>query len=256
MVSLILRTNNFYQLTGELSGDGRRQKGVLDNYFPAQDISMLLKQAAERCLKDAKDNNCQTAAGILFMLSGDYRSVITMMSRLMAPDMNVQDAEKQYWYQQARQFDSLYLAKSTPVAEALQNNNDADVVTAFRALIQLFEFFGFMSNGRSAEAWVILDRLNILPTDQSDIATKDVVFQGLDPLLQKAIPSVLMSAMQSLYQEHSQLKRDMHLAKSTTMSALAQLKDRARVLISFAGIISSVPQSTIETMSRLEANMV
>ena len=258
MVSLLLKTKNFLQLTGELSGDGKRQRGVLDNYFAAQDISMILKQTAERCLTNANDRNRQTTAGVLFMLSGDYKSVIALMSRLMAPDAktNTQDVEKQHWYNQSRQFDAMYLSKSTPVAEALQHSNGQHVVDTFRALMQLFDFLDLMSKGRSAEAWSILDCLQILPTNQSDIANKDVVFQGLDPLLQNAMPAVLMAAMQSLYQEHGQLKRDMHSARSATMSALSERKNRARVLLSFAGIISNIPmQPTIEAMSRLEANM-
>lgn len=253
-----MKTKDFLQLTGELSGDGKRQKGVLDNYFTAQDISMILKQTAERCLANANDSNRQTTAGVLFMLSGDYKSVVQLMSRLLAPDMhsNVQDAEKQHWYNQARQFDLMYLTTSTPVSEALQLNNGQDIVDTFRALMQLFEFLDFMNQGRSAEAWNILNSLQILPTSQSDIASKDVLFQSLDPLLQNAMPAVLMAAMQSLYQEHGQLKRDMHSDRNATMSALSERKNHARVLLSFAGIISSVPmQSAIEAMSRLEANM-
>lgn len=257
-MSLLTKTKNFLQLTGELSGDGKRQKGVLDNYFAPQDISMILKRTAERCLTNANDRSRQTTAGVLLMLSGDYKSVIVLMSRLMAPDTktNTQDVEKQHWYNQARQFDSMYLSKRTPVSEALQHSSGQDVVDTFRALMQLFVFFDFMSKGRSNEAWIILNGLEILPTNQSDIANKDVVFQGLDPLLQNAMPAVLMAAMQSLYQEHGELKRHMHSARGATMSALSERKDQARVLLSFAGIISNIPmQSTIEAMSRLEANM-
>ena len=253
-----MKTKNFLQLTGELSGDGKRQKGVLDNYFTTQDISMILKQTAERCLANANDSNRNTTAGVLFMLAGEYKNVVQLMSRLLAPDMNsnIHDAEKQHWYNQARQFDLMYLSKSTPVAESLLLNNGQDIVDTFRALMQLFEFLDFMNKGRSAEAWSILSGLQILPTSQSEIASKDVIFQGLDPLLQNAMPAVLMAAMQSLYQEHGHLKRDLHSDRSAISGALLERKDRARVLLSFAGLISSVPmQSAIEAMSRLEANM-
>lgn len=255
VVSLILRADNFCDLTGALiREDGKRGKGVLDNYFSAQAVSMLLKQAAERCMKDAKDTSRQTRGGTLFMLSGDYRSVITMMSRLMDPGTKNNDAGKHFWYGQARQFDSLYLAKSTRVTEALQG--DWEAVTTLRALMQLFDFFELMSKGRSAEAWVILNGLNILPSNHSDITKSDVDLKGADLLLQKVVPSVLETAMRSLYQDHAQLKRNMHLARATTIDALAQLKEKARVLISFAGIISDVQQATIEEMARLEAHMI
>ena len=203
---------------------------------------MILKQTAERCLANANDSNRNTTAGVLFMLAGEYKNVVQLMSRLLAPDMNsnIHDAEKQHWYNQARQFDLMYLSKSTPVAESLLLSNGQDIVDTFRALMQLFEFLDFMSKGRSAEAWSILNGLQIVPTSQSDIASKDVIFQGLDPLIQNAMPAVLLAAMQSLYQEHGHLKRDIHSNRSATLSALSERKDQARVLLSFAGIISSV----------------
>lgn len=257
MVALILRSDNFYQLTGELSVDGTRQQGELDNHFSSNEISLMLKQAAERCLRDASGRNCQTTAGVLFMLSGDYKSVIAMMSRLMDPNPNP-DADNLHWYHQAKQFDSMYISKNTPVSEALQSTSSgSEVVTTFRVLTEIFAFFSRMSERRADEAWAILDRLHILPKHQSDIPKFDSIFQGLDPLVQKAIPSVLMTATQSLYEKHAEMKRDsMHLAKATTMGALSQLKDRARVLVSFAGILSSLPPGTIESISCLEASMI
>ena len=258
MVALILSSSNVHELAGTLSFEGKREKGYLDNYFSATDVSLLLKSAAESRLRDAKDREQQTAAGVLFMLSGDFRSVVNLLSRLMSSDIEVQNEDRTFWYQQAEIFNTTYLSQRCFVYDVLERNGDLDAVTTLRVLMQIFSFFVFFSRGAYGDAWSILDDgLKILPKSQSDVPNKVVSYKELDPLVQQAIPSVLEASMKALYQQYGRLQREMHSGdRNTSVSALAELKERAQNLISFAGMISHVPQAKIETMSRLEANMV
>jgi len=258
VVALILRSNDINLLSGTLSSDGRRCKGKLDQFFSEREVNQLLKEAAEMRLKDpAIDRHKKAAAGVLFMLAGDFRSVVSLLSRLMAPDSNAPtNEEKLFWRTQTENFYSSYLAKRTHVYEVLEKNGDLDVVTTCRALMELSDFFACFSRGDVDAAFAILDRLDILPKSLSDISSKALSYSSLDPLLQQAIPSVLLRAMQLLFQEHNLLKRDMHSGDSgaTIMSALQGFEERARVLVSFSGIVA-VPQNIAELLNSLEATI-
>lgn len=254
--ALILQTKDIPILAGSTSNDGKRGSGALDNYFLPEDVTLLLKQAAEKCFNDAKDREGRMRAAQLFMAAGDFRSVVIILSNLILPDINVENEEKRYWYEQSKGFVEAYLKQSSFVMGVLESNNHLDAVTTFKAMMSLYEYFSLTASGSFREAWSILDRLDILPQSKREIGEKTIRFKGLNPLLQQSVPSVMVATMQSFYREHTRLKTVLHSgAKSTTSSAMDELKEKAGVLLTFAGVIS-IGQEQMEEMGRIEAGMI
>lgn len=242
-------------LVGGLSPEGTRQDGALDVYFSKAEISSILKQAAEILAKDIRDRQKASMAGTFFMLAGDYKSVFQLLSRQLSTDASVHSEDKLYWYQQTRTFFSTYILNGpSHVVDCLERNDEVDVIGTCKALMELHDFFECANKGAFNDAWNILVNLEIIPRTQADVSSKEVRYQSLDPLLQNLIPSVLLAAMQSLHHEHSRVKKSG--VRDTTQNVLKQLKERARVIVTFAGLISCVDKEKIEFMSRLEASMI
>ena len=256
--ALVLQSDDIHVLAGSCSEEGKRGKGILDDYFQPADVQLILKQAAEKCYRDAKDRGRQVRAAMLAMVAGDFRLIVEMLSVLMSPDVDVpQNQDKVFWYGQAKGFYDAHLAKTTYVATTLEKGGQRRAVDTLKAMMELHQFFCFISARQFHDAWSILDRLNIVPKSMAEIAEKGERYRGLDPLLQQRIPSVLLSTMRTFHLEHNRLKAEMNTGSRTTVqSALAELKERTSVVTSFAGVIGDVPQVQLEEMARLDASMI
>lgn len=246
---MILKSNEVDALAGTLSSEGIRQKAALDKFFSPEEISNLLNEAAETLIREKNVREKAMMGGVLFMLAGRYKSLLKLLNRLLAPP-EIGDENKRFWYEQTKQFHAMYLNKRCHVLEMLEKNGDMDVVTTSRLLMELYGFFECLALNRFDDALNIVDKHDFLPLNPQDVSIKEMRFRKMDALLQESLPSVLQGAIQSIYQQYCHAKRNASQARSL------ELKARARALITFAGMIPKVDPSKIDSMSRLEAQML
>lgn len=252
-----MQTEDIHVLAGICSDEGKREKGVLDAYFSSADVSLLLSQAAEKCYRDAKDRGGQSRAASLALVAGDFEKVVEMLSALISPAMDVRNDDKRFWYEQSKRFFDLHLTKSTYVISVLEKNGRRQSVDTLKVMIQLYEFFCCIADGKFHDAWSMLDRLDILPASKSQVGEKSMRYNHLDLLVQQKVPSIMVAAMKSYYHEHSRLKSELHTGpKSTIESAMTHLKGRAEAIMSFAGVVSGMSEAQREDIARVEASMI
>ncbi|CAB9509615.1 nuclear pore complex protein [Seminavis robusta] len=255
LVSLLVRTSQIEMLAGSITmQDGKRSRGALDAHFPTNEVSFLLKQAGEKC-KDATDRPRRLHAVRLYMLAGEFRGLMEMMMRLMVSSSEVHDAENQYWCTESNGFCSNFLNQPS-----IAGNLDANVVATFSAMIEIANFKARIQAGAQREAWSAIDRLDLIPKSEADVSRIKETFNAMAPVLKEQVPWVLLGAMRSFCGEYHRLKNGLRPAtESTTMEALRELKERARVVLISAGMISSNEVNAriqLDTMTQLEARMI
>jgi Nup93/Nic96 len=242
-------------LAGSFTPEGARTKGALDDYFSPDEVSLLLKHSAKKCLNDATDRDRFVRAAILLVLSDQFRLLIDLLCDLMLKDPGVQDEERGYFYQELRTFYSSYLAHRTRVVDVLESTGELQARELCHDMLEVFEYFARISAGSYGEAWSTLDRLGIVPQTQSDVAAKREHYKGMDPLLQKHVPMILLYAMHSLQCEYTRLKSEVQ-PEWGNATILKDLKEKGRVMLTFAGLIISDDVVRLSEMTRLEASMI
>lgn len=83
------------QLAGFLNGDGIRQPGELDKQLSEEEVSAVLTQSAESLRRDMQDRSKAEFAAKLFMLAGQYSSVVALLNELIVP-VDQDDDDKRY----------------------------------------------------------------------------------------------------------------------------------------------------------------
>ena len=251
VVQLMLRANNVFELVGNLSPQGTRTEGALDYYFSKKEVCSFIKHAAEVLEKDTNDRDKVATAGKLFMLAGNFRALLRLLSKLLSPattDVSklfspdrtgVQtDGDKKYWYEQAQGFFNTYFDNGpTHVSDCVIKNKDTDAVDTCKALMMLSYCFDRFGNGAHESARSILDRLDIIPKTLSDVSSKEARYRTLDKLFQEAIPAALEATLRSLRHEYYHLKSS-YGSKDDVRNALIQVKERAKAIVTFAGLIA------------------
>jgi Nup93/Nic96 len=244
-------------LTGSFTSEGTRAKGALDDYFSLEEINLLLKHSGEKCLNDATDRGLIMRAGNFFALSGQFRLLIETLCNRMLNDPKIQDEDKACFYQELRAFYSRYLAGRTHVVDILESNGELQIRAVCHDMLEVFAYFALINAGSHREAWSTIDRLGIIPQTQSDVGAKKERYKGMDPLLARQVPMILLYAMHSLQCEHSRLKREVQPARENSMMTVLQdLKEMGRVILTFAGLVISEDFVKIAEMTRLEASMI
>ncbi len=113
-------------------------------------------------------------------------------------------------------------------------------------------------------AWDLIDNLGLFPTNEREIPAKVESFGSLSPHIQQVFNHIISSTMQSLYEQHAQLKSSLgviHPGPNSGVAAierrLYEIRSRARFLVTFAGLISVTGGTELRSkIGRMEAFMV
>jgi len=254
---LVAETKAYDLLGGALQVDGsRNRRGALDNHFPPEKVSQLLADAAAE-----SDNrkNVSDAAQLLW-LAGHYDALLSLLNRQLASNLgNSPTADKMYWQQAAERFSSMNLASGrTHVTEVLEAQGKISLVSTFNLLMELTTFVDRLTAQRYEEAWSVVERLNLLPETGMAMSAKVQQFHSLDAVLKNNFSVVLLGSMESLYQQHMRLKSTRHgLASDSVQQRLEELRTRARLLVTFTGLLQFEKTGDTSTrIARLEASMM
>jgi hypothetical protein len=167
-----------------------------------------------------------------------------------------------YWYDAAVNFHSAY------VATGMVKSFETDVASkTFGLLLNLVVFFDKYQASHLEEAASLMDRLDILPNSQGDISNYVGSYYRLDFSVKQNIPAIILASMESLCSVFTTFKSQLNRngggaspESSTLMQKISELRQRSRVLVTFAGLINSsgVGQmnETNARLAKLEACMM
>ena len=256
IVNLIVETRKFDELVGVLSTDGVRlgSNAALDRHFSAAKISSFLVDAAlaayeKHLLKDALT---------LLNLAERYDILFEMLNEKLAALLTADPSgEKSFWIQSSADFDNHHLkGRRTRVMDVIEQKNKVRLVETFHILMKLFAFFEKSRQHDFKEAGSIVDQLYILPAGKDEIETKAHGYNSMETPLRNAIPSVLLGAMECLYQQYVHLKYSgVMTPANTAMHRLQELRSRAGVLTAYASAIQ-LSGDIATRMTNMEAKMM
>lgn len=255
LASLICRSPHLVdQFGGIMKDDGSRQEGELDKYLDKSEVALVLCKAAETLQRNRGDNAQAELAAKLYMLAGNYSSLISLLNHLITP-CDIDDDTKRYWWTQSQQFYSHYLSKRTLAFASLEIENNLKLVTTNRTLMELRHFFSTLRKGQFQAAFEIAGNLNLLPLRQDDINEKESYYKDLDPVLKDQYPAFLLGLAQCLHGMHRRIKSEARGVNDSVDFQLKDLQQKARFLYIFSGL-TGMPSDTKDGIQRYRNNMM
>ena len=105
-------------------------------------------------------------------------------------------------------------------------------------------------------AWERIDHLPLLPSSDSECASKASQYSSLDPAIKKVFPMVLEKAMESLSQIYAQ--QSASYGSTSGQDQKQRLRSTAQMLLfQFAGELqANLPAGTITRMESMEKKMM
>jgi nuclear pore complex protein Nup93 len=247
VANLIAKTEDAEKLAGTPDADGVRPDSTLDKFFSKREISSILANAAEILLRGDSNRKRKGTAAFCLMLAGRYADVLTQLNAFLSPPDDP-DEDRTFWMDQTRKFHDNYLSKPTHVKTTLEKEHP-EVVAASKTMLELNRFFAVVTDGRYEDALKIANSLNLLPLSRTDLAAKETEYKGMDPLLKRALPSLIVGVVEALHKEHSRLKK---VRSSVAQERLRDLQQQAKLLSAYSGMIGLGTQQVFE----LEAMMI
>jgi len=263
IAKLIVSTGELSQLVGTINVDGVRIKGnsTIDMHFSPNEITILLGEAAELLLRGEQQESKNTdsrstgLAAMCYMLAERYSDVLSLLNQLLCPP-DKPDEQRLFWLGQVEEFRSNFLSKRTHVVQVLEQQGNLSLVETSRTLVELNAFFVRHREGRSEEAWQIVEGLQLLPTSETDLTVKEMSYQQRDSLVKACFPAVLQASMEMLHQEHRRLKLELRAnTEEVVRERLRQLQVRANLIATLAGQVG-LAKEHLEKILRLQSLLI
>jgi len=255
VVELIVDSRQFEELGGCLSQDGNRrgENAALDRHFPSKEVCNLLEEAAIL----AYDRNNAKDAFELLNLAERYVSLLSLLNQKLASLLKEKHgSEREFWTMASREFNNWHFnGRRTHAIEVLEAANRVDLVDVFHTLLKLFDFFNKLMMHDFENASPILEALYLFPRSNNEIAAKAQSYKSMDPILREVFPSIVLGAMDAMYQQFTRIKHSSSSANTNVHEHLRQLKNRAGLLNSFSSTLG-LALDVQSKMTNMEAQMV
>lgn len=257
VAKLIVTTGSLFDLAGSLTEDGLRVEGApLDKHFDHKFLILILLEAAGIAQRSVDDDYKVNLAVMSYMLAGKYDSVLVLLNKMISPPDKL-GGNRDYWIQQSNQFYEKYIVRRTQVDHVLTRTNKQGLLATGRTLVKLHDFFELVDTSRFAQAWGVIQELDLIPKVESELNEKVRQYRmNVEESIRSCYPAVLVGSMKSLYGQHAQLKKEMHgVAGTIVLHQLKQLRDQASLLVKFSGLVDMSPDE-MEKLSQAEALMI
>ncbi|XP_023321821.1 nuclear pore complex protein Nup93 [Eurytemora carolleeae] len=231
---LVLESREFDLLLGQLMPDGSRTPGLVDKFGDLVDTGKIIEFVAA----DSEDKGLLEDAVQLYDLAKKHARVVELLNKLLSQVIAqppISESNRDRLQRQAINIARRY--KNMGVS------GGKDSTLTLFLLLDLATFFDLYHAGRSTEALDTLERVKVVPLNQSDVDYLVSGFKLLDDSVRRNIPDVLLAAMSIL---HNQYKTQPH----------SSVRDKARCLISYAGMIPyRLPGDTTSRLVQMEVLM-
>ncbi len=146
---------------------------------------------------------------------------------------------------------------------ALDAEGNMSLGNTFQLLMNLMVFFDRCRENQWEGAWSLMDDLQLIPRTESQMTVRVEAFRSLDNCVRQVFHHVVLATMEALCHIYNVLKEgragvsiDQH---NTTDQSLDEIRTRARLLVTFARLLSLPSLSDADTyvrISQLEKNMM
>jgi nuclear pore complex protein Nup93 len=273
---VILCTDSFLSILGEIRPDGTRSPGELDKFKSlihlntseelADRIILPAAQAAETTGIAGDGETMFSKTVQLYHLAGRYEYVITLLNRKLsellcghqyfissAADMNSTGAafpsNSKNIVELSQQLVSFY--RSRPHLLSVISSKALDCCAL---LISLHKFMFEVQNKLDVQALISLERLDILPLNPEllTVQRKVDLFRNIDDTVARVIPDVLVAAMTCLERLYNPPK-----GAAKDSSTRDSLKMQAKAILMFAGCVQyRISGDVFATLNRLDVLMI
>eukprot|EP00986_Skeletonema_menzelii_P009664 scaffold4427_cov142-Skeletonema_menzelii.AAC.9 len=261
---LLLETRQFETLAGKLASDGSRSNAALDAHFSKSNISSILADGANVAIQSGKPAD----AAELLVLSGHFGALFTLMNRELAAYLVASTQEefdkRQFWFNAASQFHAIHLVHGkTYVQNALESEGRISLGNTFQLLMNLVVFFDRCREKQWEGAWLLMNNLNLLPKDDSEMTVKVEAFFQLDNCVKQIFHHVVLAAMEALCHLFRSLRQEgagISIQQQNTIDQrLDELRTLARLLVTFSRLLNLPGLGDGDTyvrIAQLEKNMM
>ena len=261
---LILETKQFEVLLGASPSElarGRtsgRNKGALEELWalgaagPATGGWLSVVEAAAVQAENVGDRE---SAIKLYDVAGLKDRVIAILLDCMSAELlsrgsstraNVIAQAKEY----AWKLESRMASARTGVEERAER-----LKRSFFVLLALYEFLDYVWEERYEEAQKVLEKVNLLPTNDSELLAKTQELKVGGGVWADAIcdrmPDIVLAAMEVLVKLHAKCRQGREMVGWTA----GQLRAQAKTLVNFSGMMSNVSADISARVVRLEVLM-
>jgi Nup93/Nic96 len=125
-----------------------------------------------------------------------------------------------------------------------------------RLLLNFNAFEKFRAAQKYNEAWKVLEKIDIIPSTQQEIASKQAMYQSLDVLTKEATPSLLSGVMDILYRDYCHFKQQVHADNTGVVRGrLHEIRDKSRLIATFAAS-AGLPSEQIGNLTTLASLII
>lgn len=169
-----------------------------------------------------------------------------------------------FWFNAATQFHGIHLAGGRNyVQNNLQEEGNLSLGNTFQLLLNLIVFFDRHREQNWEGAWNLIDDLALFPRNDTEMTMKMSQFNSFDSYVRREFHHVVVASMEALCHLYRSAKQNAAGAPTMQHGAIDQqlneLLRRARLLVTFAGVINLHISGDVDTyakLAQLEKNMM
>lgn len=268
---LVLETRQFSVLLGDIRADGARSPGCIErrSKLIGLDKDDFLTQITAQAALRAEDDGRFADAILLYQLSEQYDTVVSIMNRTLGDalsmmdfgDSNVEPAKSLSLLstatnpaQLAATMRELYTNNPQMYSHVSQRNRDTCEI-----LLQIVSARESYSRGHWAHCIAVIDNINVIPihvtADVGTIRRRAQDFVSLHESTARNVPSLLLMTM-TCCAELAQNIQESEFNDATRCDRLAELKARSRNCMIYAGMIQyRMPREVYSQLTALDTNL-
>ncbi|XP_037671757.1 nuclear pore complex protein Nup93 isoform X2 [Choloepus didactylus] len=227
---LVVESREFDMILGKLENDGSRKPGVIDKF--TSDTKPIINKVASV----AENKGLFEEAAKLYDLAKNADKVLELMNKLLSPvvpQISAPQSNKERLKNMALSIAERYRA------QGISANKFVD--STFYLLLDLITFFDEYHSGHIDRAFVIIDRLKLVPLNQESVEERVAAFRNFSDEIRHNLSEVLLATMNILFTQFKRLKGTSPSSASRPQRVIedrdSQLRSQARALITFAGMI-------------------
>jgi nuclear pore complex protein Nup93 len=258
---LVLESREFDLLLGRILEDGTKAPGLIDKF--GGDGEDLSQQVISIVAEDSEGKGMFEDSIRLYDLANNHEKVIELLNKLLGQvvsEPSVAESRRDRLQKQAVEIARRY--------RAVGHTASHDSTAAFFLLLDLMTFFDAFHSQLFKDALDIVSKVKIIPLSENTIDTMVATFRLLTDEVRRTIPDVLLATMNILFTNYKELKETTTNPNFTSASFasktadggreayLEEMRDHARALITFAGMIPyRMPGDTNARLVQMEVLM-
>lgn len=245
---LVKETKDYDVLLGGIGVSGERHKGAVEWFCKddkesrqiIRDVAVAMERAGS--LGDAI---------LLYDLAGGHSAVLLLLVRRIGEAHFGAIDNGDGIVDLAKNISRRYYQNGILKAMQRAGGEELHALRSFEQVLSIVDYFVAIREGNRKEALRALRDMGILPVDLEGLSERVAGFEGLEDSVKRAIPDLLLTAMQLAHDEAAAVRK--RVTRPSEDATLLQLKAMSRAISNFAGRIKfRLPGDVTAKLLRLE----